>query len=395
MRRAKYRVTLIFAGLILMLTGCSTANAANPKVSLAVIAGVHSNSPVLPLSSETIYQTLYQVSYTYGDISFINCDANPQVYFQTSIPIPEVSGLSEEKLHTIATEYTVQLQDILGSATANTNEVDTLKALHKAGQALKNSDGDKMLLVLDSGLSTSGYLDYTKGLLNATPSDVVDALAKASALPDLTNINVTWSFCGEVAAPQEELSEKQKQNLKKIWESILLAAGAKTVEFSTDFTTDMATVGMPSVSTVTVEPQDVDVIIEEPLDTAILSSANVQFIGDTADFINRQAAEASIKIVADELLIHPDSKMYVAGTTASGNDEYCKQLSKNRAEAVIDVLISFGVSADQLIPLGLGDDDPWHLNDLDESGHQIESIACQNRKVLIIDVNSGDAQKIN
>lgn len=48
----------------------------------------------------------------------------------------------------------------------------------------------------------------------------------------------------------------------------------------------------------------------------------------------------------------------------------------------------------QLIPLGMGYEDPWHIDDVDDSGNQIEKYACQNRKVLIVDVNGEDATKL-
>ena len=59
-----------------------------------------------------------------------------------------------------------------------------------------------------------------------------------------------------------------------------------------------------------------------------------------------------------------------------------------------NVLISKGISAERIITIGLGYHDPWHIDDLDENGVQIEELACQNRKVLIMDMNSEDAKLI-
>ncbi len=70
------------------------------------------------------------------------------------------------------------------------------------------------------------------------------------------------------------------------------------------------------------------------------------------------------------------------------------ELSSARAQAVTNELINCGIPEEQLIPIGLGFNDPWHIRDLDEDGKQVEELASQNRKVLIVDVNSADAQKL-
>ena len=45
--------------------------------------------------------------------------------------------------------------------------------------------------------------------------------------------------------------------------------------------------------------------------------------------------------------------------------------------------------------MGLGCTDPWHETDIDNDGIWNEEKASQNRKVLIIDVNGKDAEKLN
>ena len=50
-----------------------------------------------------------------------------------------------------------------------------------------------------------------------------------------------------------------------------------------------------------------------------------------------------------------------------------------------------GIEEDRMKVLGLADEAPWHIPDLDESGYQIEEFAAQNRKVVILDANDDEA----
>lgn len=400
------KMILIMFLLVALVTfgGCSVEEPL-PKVSLAVIAGVHSNSYQIPFSSETIYENLYRTSYTSGKVTFINCDGSPNVYFQTNIPEHEVSGLSDSKMKSIAKEQTSRLLAILAEATANEIEVNTLRAIIKGAKALESSDmaSERILLVLDSGLSTTGYLNFTNGILNATPNDIVNALIKVDSIPDVRGINIIWAYIGDTAPPQDELSLKEKQALKDIWEAILLAGGAESITFKNDFPTSNVNEGLPFVSTVDVEDEVIDVQIK-PKETAkinysiesvTLDGTCVKFIGDSDQFVDPIAAAEAVLGIASQLISHPDNKVYVIGTTASGDDKFTIELSTARANAVKNLLENLGVNEEQMIAIGLGNEDPWHIYDLDDNRMLIESIAAQNRKVMIVDVKSQDAEFLN
>ena len=386
------------------VTGCSDTG--NDEIALAVVGSPHSNAPSFPLNAPSIKDKLYNCCYTHGSVSFITNDGNPKVVYQTNIPKPEKSGLSENKKKTIATGYTNQLLKELSNLQSNVPEVDTLKAISYASKTLSgNSSADKVLVVMDSGLSTVGYLDFTKGLLIADTDAIIEALEKAEAIPDLTDVNVIWMYMGQTAAPQQELSEAQKSKLEDIWTAILTKGGAKSIEFVTDIASDEPSKNLPNVSIVDVQDRTIDVetsevepveiVIEPPIETIVLDNTSVRFIGDKAEFVDYEEASSVLKEYAEILLAHPDNKVYVIGTTATGSTDFCNVLSVNRANAVCEVLIACGVPEGQLIPMGLGYEDPWHIDDVDDNGKQIEEYACQNRKVLIVDVNGDDASKLN
>lgn len=388
-----------------LVTGCSDTG--NDEIALAVVGSPHSNEPSFPLNATSIKEKLYNCCYTYGSVAFITCDGNPKVVYQTDIPKPEKSGLSENKKKTIANNYTGQLIKELSSLRSDVSEVDTLKAITYASKTLDSSStsADKVLVIMDSGLSTVGYLDFTKGLLNADTDSIIEALKNAEAIPSLTDVNVVWMYLGQTAAPQQELSETQKHKLEDIWRAILTEGGAKSIEFVNDIASDEPNNSLPSVSVVDVQERSIDVetndvepveiVIEPPIETIVLDNTSVRFIGDKAEFVDYEEASCVLEQYAQVLLNHPNNKVYVIGTTATGSTDFCNELSVNRANAVCQVLVSYGVPESQLIPLGMGYEDPWHIDDVDDNGKQIEEYACQNRKVLIVDVNGDDATRLN
>lgn len=394
---------LIIAAAVYFLTGCVGAipsEVEEPRVALTMLVGAHANSDEIPVNSSTVRDALYKTCYTYGDITFVNVDGSPKVVYSTTIPDPGIKGLSSEKKDELAQSYVAQLQPILSSISADTSEVNTLKAIQLGAQSLKSANPDttdKVLLIMDSGLSTEGYLCFQDGLLRADTDDIVKALSEAQAIPDLNGVDVRWAFCGETAYPQEALSTGQKDKLREIWKGILMKAGAESVEFTNDFTTGIPVESCPSVTTVKADDEDIEVaqtpdpepirIGIPPIPKAILDSASVQFVGDQAIFLDEAAAREAIRVYADLLLAHPDNRVYVIGTTASGDHDFCIRLSEARARAVADVLQDFGVPEQQLTPMGLGCEDPWHIDDHDANGAWIEENAVQNRKVMIIDVN--------
>lgn len=404
MMKKIFAVALVMIMALCFCVGCNMTN--NPEVALAVVVGMHSNSMEIPLNAPSIREAIYNSCYTYGSVSFVSVDGNPKVYYQTNIPEPETGGLTESKKQSIANGYTEQLLSEIQRAYPEVAEVDTLKAIRQAALTLKGSSesADKIMVVMDSGLSTVGYLDFTKGLLDADVNSIVEALEQAQAIPNLENVTVVWMFNGQTASPQQELSERQKNKLQEIWNAILVAGGAKEVRFTTDIASDISNNQYPEVSVVDVEncgievereeSESVEIIIEKPIETVVLDNMSVQFVGDKAIFVDEKLALSHIKQLAEQLLNYPNNKVYVIGTTASGNREYCNQLSVDRAQAVVDALANFGVPKSQLITMGLGFDDPWHVDDLDSRGRQIEELACQNRKVLIVDVNGVDAEKL-
>lgn len=140
-----------------------------------------------------------------------------------------VSGLSEARLEQQISEVIDSTNNALASSKANDPEVDTFEAIKQAARGLTGEAGDKCLYILDSGLSTEGELNVLSEnlhrLIDVQP--IVDKLQKDHALPDLTGVQVVWIGLGDAADKQEDLTSRNKNTLKELWEAVLTTSGAE------------------------------------------------------------------------------------------------------------------------------------------------------------------------
>jgi hypothetical protein len=86
--------------------------------------------------------------------------------------------------------------------------VDLLAAIDLAARSVTDAAGPKTIVVIDSGLQTTGALrfqDQDGALLNANPDEVVDLLRRIQQLPNLTGMQVVSNGLGDTAAPQQPL----------------------------------------------------------------------------------------------------------------------------------------------------------------------------------------------
>ena len=246
------------------------------------MVGAHSNANVISPNAKEIADKVYQCTYTYGTVSLIRADGKPEECLTATIEEPSTTGLSDRKLKSLAEDKRDQILAAFNTnGMAKYEEVDTLDAIRLAANSLKSAETDeKYLVVADPGLSTTGYLNFCKDdLFHTDTADIVEALVDEKAIPDLEGVNVLWMYAGQTAEPQERLSEVQKAKLIEIWTAVQEQAGAASYDFSVDSASSTAYSDLPSVSIV---PADERVSDITPLQTVVLDSENVSFVGDQA-----------------------------------------------------------------------------------------------------------------
>ncbi len=361
------RIKSFFLALTILIsafsfTGCGSE--ASKPLALAVVVGAHSNFNQIPKNLKQIDELFYKVAETYRK--------------------------------SIAEEYVEQMGYVLFSekGQAQKREVDTLRAIRLAANSIQDKDNsERLILVIDSGLSTVGELNFVEEGFQISAENIVADLEKKKAIPDLNGLSVEWLYCAETALPQPRLSELQKFVLQEVWEKILEAGDAENVKFHSQPPSSSPHEGLPPVSIVEREADEEEGGLYEK--KHILENRIFLFKGDLAEFEEEQDSYETLVVLAEELQSNPESHVYVIGCTAgSPRKAFCKQLSEDRIHAVTDVLSQLGVSESQMLSYGLSSDNPWYVNDLDQNGKQIEEIAAPNRRVMVIDVDSGEAEKL-
>jgi outer membrane protein OmpA-like peptidoglycan-associated protein len=92
----------------------------------------------------------------------------------------------------------------------------------------------------------------------------------------------------------------------------------------------------------------------------------------------RKEAMASLVEVVDLLQSEPEKRIRIEGhTDSTGDPETNIRISEQRAEAVLDALVSLGVDPDRVTTAGMGEDFPIASNDTPEG-------RAQNRRVDVI-----------
>ena len=400
---------LITAALIAFtgafLSGCgmraSGAGEGEEKASaVSLVIGNHACSMALNLNSPAVKEMVSDAIRAYGFVSLVNADGDPELVAADNYDIPErFKHADETKLQSDADAKTLALLQKIGTVSADTQEVDMLESIRIATRSLANAPQwcRRAIIVIDTGLSTTGFLDFRNNLLEGDPAAIVRALSEKHAIPDLTGTTVYWQQMGDVGAPQAPLSPAQRIRLEEIWRAVIEAGGGTLSVTQAVPNNAILGEGLPAVSVVELKQEEavqgVDVMPEVPdFNTpVVLGTEEVRFVGDSAEYADRTAAEGVLSPVAEYLKEHKDLQILIVGTTAGDeNGDFEMNLSSARAGAVRTTLEGLGVDGSQMIVLGMGSADPWHIEGVGTTGAEAE----KNRKVVLLDVKTEEAQMI-
>lgn len=396
------------AGLTILLTGCgndtggssgsvSAETVSNEAASnhIAVVVGAHANAQKYDFS--VLDEPLENICRNAGSVRIFIDDGKP-----SSVPNVDIPALntrqSTKKQNATVNGYKTQLQAALSSLSAVEPEADPLTALRIACRDLHSStDGEATLYMFDTGICTvDGCLDMRDGLENLDVDATVQKLSELSEIPDFSNITVRWTGLADVSDPQEPLSESDRANLKALYKAII-EQGNGTVIFTDDLclseSYDADT--LPSVTTIPVISEASAITTEHIPDIVRLGETQLSFKSDCAVFVDEDTAAEILKPFADYMQIHEDYQLLIAGCTASGDPISTQKLSEQRSEAVKSLLVNqLGTPESSIQTIGLGCQNRFHVSDLNEQDHLIESAAAQNRVVYCIRLDSPTAQSI-
>ncbi|MCR5826274.1 MAG: OmpA family protein [Oscillospiraceae bacterium] len=384
--------------LLFVLTGCGPAETTTPPAAVAIVIANHSCGCAPNLANPVLFEKITEAVESEGFVSVINADGDPKIIAMLNFELDDrYRNADPMRLAQDAKNKVRSLLYELTQVRAESPELDTLQALSLAAQSLGNAPegATKTILVLDSGLSTTGLLSFGNNLLFADPVVIADMLAEREAIPDMSGVDVLWGQLGAVAAPQADLTPRQRNRLEDIWRTLVERGGA-TFTPITAVSNEDAAAELPAVSVLEL-PQDAPLAFEATEDAlsfrepVFLRESQVQFIGDSAAYLDEAQAEAVLKPIAEHLLAHADIRLLLIGTTAGDdNNEHRLRLSESRAETVRNTLVRMGVSAERLTTKGLGSGDPWHIYGVGTES----ALASQNRKVVLLDAASDAASRL-
>ncbi len=393
----------VFA-LVSTLAGCSGNGVKTPaeKAAVCYIIANTANSKGLNFNSPLVQDTVYSTVRNYGFIAVVNADGNPEIVHAASYDLEDkYKSASKEKLDMDARSKATNIILSMQSIMADDPEVDYLESLRLAVRTLSSLEGydSKTIVLMGTGLSTTGVMNFNNNLISAEPEMVVNLLNEKSEIPDFNGITVYSQQLGDVAAPQQELTSAQRIKLEKIYGGIVETGGGIFVYNEIIANPVDDTKQYPSVTPVKL-PSDAPISFEEVVfeeenifeEPVFLTEEKIGFVADKDVFLNPTEASETLRPVAEYLASHPSISIVLAGTTAGDSDsDFTMTLSKQRAEAVKDALIDLGVSADRIITLGLGSEkDPWHVYNAGYDG----AAAAGNRKVVLLDASSERAASI-
>ena len=209
--------------------------------------------------------------------------------------------------------------------------------------AIKAAPAPARLIVVSSGLSTSGGFDLRQVGWDASPASAAAQLKARGLLPDLAGYQVLFSGLGDTAGRQRPLPLPQQTTLARYWEAICQASGAASCSMD-----DTDRPEPPSHSTIPVPPVPLPVVtsVTGPRHSTITLPDTLLFpygsstLVPSADTILQpiaQRARSQHQLVSITGYASPDG----------GNHAYNLALSARRANAVRDRLLALGLPARQ------------------------------------------------
>lgn len=384
------RRTALLAASALLLAGCATTQSAErasvpgctlPEGAVGIAAAGRANAPIVQATPSILAAVNHAIDQQ-AHLTIVDTGGTPAVVQEGDLTSKAKNGPAQED------ERKKNLAGIgvaLQGVQSVTPEANPLDALALAARSVKAHGNTGTVVLADSGLQTTGALNYTKaGMLLAEPEELATAVKTAGQLPDLSGITVALTGVGDTTAPQAALDNASRARLGQQWVALAKAAGAECVYLDVKPNGKASPAGAPDVSEVTPPPPPVfEFDSPIPLREDVLA-----FQDNSPELIDPAAAQASLAALVTGLKAST-GQIHLTGTTASGGTESGRQqLSAQRAQTAKDLLVQMGILTERVTAEGVGTDFPGFQPDRDKAGLQKPEIAAQNRSVIVV-VKSG------
>ena len=350
---------------------------AEPSGSFVVVVGGHAGMPPATLDGAAAAARDVAVAQQ-SDFAVVVADGAPHLLGKAR-PLTADATAEADRAEQRETNRR-RVDDAVATARATTPETDLIGALALAGRSVADRPGLRTLVVLDSGLSTTGALDFGRpGMLDAHPTEVADTLADFGQLPDLRGFEVVFQGLGDTAPPQQPLDVARRTQLVALWTAVVQRAGAVTVDVEVS-----PLVGTPPPGLPPVRPLAVDPGYTCASRRLTLSGGALGFRPGKAVLLDSHRVEEVLRPYAEQMIGSRTLVAEVFGRYADVGDPAQRQtLTEFQAQEVANVLIALGVPIPQLRVKGFGSTFPGFVPDRDAAGHLDPAAAALNRTVII------------
>lgn len=405
MKNKSFIVLSLALCLIIVLAGCEKKSKSTERTDVVLLVGNHGNSTIPSLNFQTFKDEMQAAISSGGTVSAVLDDGNPftQTFNDGQSYTAELEQYKNDpnQQKMLVENIVDEILKSAGNMKAKSPEVDMLMSLRKSAEILKSQSksSQKVILVDDTGLSTTGVLNFRNNLLSLNPEKIVEELKAKQDIPDLSGITVKW-IQEAVVSPQQALSQKDNNRLIAIWRMIIEAGGGKLeVELSTQtgnvrekFKTlpNVSSVDVGADTPINYDPK-AEISFVQPL---VLNDKQLNFQADSAAYISGKSALLLLEPIAKYLKLHQNFKLLLVGTTAGDtgqvDENQARALSLARANAVKNSLVKLGTKPQNIATVGCGIRSPWHISGLGLT----DIAAAKNRTVVMIDASSGVAKNI-
>jgi outer membrane protein OmpA-like peptidoglycan-associated protein len=378
--------------LALLLTACDTPPPPDPGATAFVHAARSNSAAVDTTKVPYLSQVAFNAARRTDTITVVTTDGEPST--SASVQLRNDGNSDTIREQQDGRNKATVLSKIT-AATAETGEANPLQAIAVAADSIRRSSGPKLLVVLDSGLSTTAPLRFQDNLLNprTDPAQVAAFVQSVGSVPDLTGIDVVWIGLGQTRVPQEPLNTPAKEKAKAIWSATLNLGAPASLTFVDDgLPTVEKPEDAPAVTVVPVPQVDSYKLIEDdPVDppappvTAPFQADQLGFQPDSAELVDPQKTQLVIADTAARLVDGGHCDIHIQGTTADvGDIDGQIRQGADRATKIRDLLITAGVPSACITSVeGVGSDFAGFVTDRNPDGSLNEAAAARNRLVIV------------
>lgn len=365
-------VTLVTVATL--LSACEEIEIRDPG-AFAIVSGYRNNTPP-PRIKGKARDWLAEAALAGDKLFIIGVDGFPEELLATTFD-PDCDGVKAacESFQRDQVDY-IDGKLRLPGAQADDPEADVLEAIVIAARRMSEIDGPKHIVVIDSGLQTTGVMPMgSPGAFRADPKRVAAPLLDDERFQLLRGVKVLFSGLGSYADPQTRLSDADVAALEGLWRGVLTELGA---------TVEVDHVPLDGPEELPANLPFVSIVAEQapppPSQCVVLREDEIGFLPDLAELRNPAQAREVLEPVAAQLTA-TNVVATLIGTTAL-DDGPDHRLSADRAETVKRILVELGVPERNLVTVGVGTNFTKYDNPY-VNGVFSEIIAMRNRLVII------------